>query len=176
MPSKTEKQKNFFGAVMGAEKGQSKVSGKAKKVAKAMPKKEIKKFLKKEGEEDEQSCWSGYKKEGTKKKGGKTVNNCVKESVQKKVKAGGGKAVFDGPKVKERKKSAPASQTHKKKKGKGSYMRAKKQKIEENNKISDFVDAIIEKRYNDADKYLKDVVEHKLQVKIAELHNTPMFT
>lgn len=153
MPSKTEKQKNFFGAVMGAEKGQSKVSGKAKKVAKTMPKKEIKKFLKKEDDE-----------------------KTVKESVQKKVKAGGGKAVFDGPKVKERKKSAPASQTHKKKKGKGSYMRAKKQKIEENNKISDFVDAIIEKRYNDADKYLKDVVEYKLQVKIAELHNTPMFT
>lgn len=153
MPSKTEKQKNFFGAVMGAEKGQSKVSGKAKKVAKTMPKKEIKKFLKKEDDE-----------------------KTVEESVQKKVKAGGGKAVFDGPKVKERKKSAPASQAHKKKKGKGSYMRAKKQKIEENNKISDFVDAIIEKRYNDADKYLKDVVEYKLQVKIAELHNTPMFT
>lgn len=31
-------------------------------------------------EEDEQSCWKGYKKQGTKKKGGKTVNNCVKES------------------------------------------------------------------------------------------------
>lgn len=48
MPAKSEKQRKFFGAVMGAKKGQSKVSGAAKKVAKDMPKKEIKKFLKKE--------------------------------------------------------------------------------------------------------------------------------
>jgi len=48
MPAKSEKQKKFFGAVMGAKKGQSGVSGEAKKVAKEMPKKEIKKFLKKE--------------------------------------------------------------------------------------------------------------------------------
>lgn len=48
MPAKTEKQKRFFGAVMGAKKGQSSVTGAAKKVAKEMPKKEIKKFLKKE--------------------------------------------------------------------------------------------------------------------------------
>lgn len=25
------------------------------------------------------SCWKGYAKQGTKKKGGKTVNNCVKK-------------------------------------------------------------------------------------------------
>ena len=25
------------------------------------------------------SCWKGYEKKGTKKKGGKTVNNCVKK-------------------------------------------------------------------------------------------------
>ena len=25
------------------------------------------------------SCWDGYKKQGTKMKGGKRVNNCVKE-------------------------------------------------------------------------------------------------
>jgi hypothetical protein len=25
------------------------------------------------------SCWKGYVKQGTKKKGGKTVNNCVKK-------------------------------------------------------------------------------------------------
>ena len=25
------------------------------------------------------SCWTGYVKKGTKKKGGKTVNNCVKK-------------------------------------------------------------------------------------------------
>jgi len=29
------------------------------------------------------SCWKGYAKKGTKKKGGKTVNNCVKISKKK---------------------------------------------------------------------------------------------
>lgn len=48
MPSKSEKQRKFFGAVMGAKKGKGKVKGAAKKVAKEMPEKEIKKFLKKE--------------------------------------------------------------------------------------------------------------------------------
>ena len=84
MPAKTEKQKKFFGAVMGAKKGQSKVSGEAKKVAKELPKKEIKKFLKTENEEDEQS-------------------------VSKSMKKGNGKATFKGPEVKERKKFAPAT-------------------------------------------------------------------
>lgn len=49
MPAKSEKQKKFFGAVMGAKKGQKGITGAAKEVAKDMPKKEIKKFLKKEG-------------------------------------------------------------------------------------------------------------------------------
>lgn len=31
-------------------------------------------------DEEEKSCWKGYKKDGTKKKGGKTVNNCIKEN------------------------------------------------------------------------------------------------
>lgn len=48
MPAKSEKQRRFFGAVMGAKKGQKGVSGAAKKVAKEMPEKEIKKYLKKE--------------------------------------------------------------------------------------------------------------------------------
>ena len=48
MPAKSEKQKKFFGAVMGAKKGQKGVTGAAKKAAKEMPKKEIKKFLRKE--------------------------------------------------------------------------------------------------------------------------------
>jgi hypothetical protein len=51
MPSTTEKQKRFFGAVMGAKKGQKGVSGAAKKAAKEMTKKQIKKYLKKEGRE-----------------------------------------------------------------------------------------------------------------------------
>lgn len=31
-----------------------------------------------------QSCWKGYEKRGTKVKGGKTVNNCVKKGTKKK--------------------------------------------------------------------------------------------
>ena len=52
MPAKSEKQKKFFGAVMGAKKGQKGVKGAAKKVAKKMTKKEIKKYLKKESFND----------------------------------------------------------------------------------------------------------------------------
>jgi SLT domain-containing protein len=55
MPAKTEKQKKFFGAVMGAKKGKKGIKGAAKKTAKQMPKKEIKKFLKKKGDEDEET-------------------------------------------------------------------------------------------------------------------------
>ena len=29
------------------------------------------------------SCWTGYVKKGTKQKGGKTVNNCVKSNKKK---------------------------------------------------------------------------------------------
>jgi len=46
MPAKSEKQRKFFGAVMGAKKGQKGVTGAAKKAAKEMPEKEVKKFLK----------------------------------------------------------------------------------------------------------------------------------
>lgn len=52
MPSKSEKQRKFFGAAMSAKKGEGKVTGAAKKVAKEMPEKEIKKFLKKESYDD----------------------------------------------------------------------------------------------------------------------------
>lgn len=52
MPAKSEKQRKFFGAVMGAKKGQTNVTGAAKETAKEMPKKEIKKFLKKESFDD----------------------------------------------------------------------------------------------------------------------------
>ena len=30
------------------------------------------------------SCWSGYEKRGTKKKGGKTVNNCVLRALKER--------------------------------------------------------------------------------------------
>jgi hypothetical protein len=48
MPATSEKQKRFFGAVMGAKKGQKGVTGAAKQAAKGMSKKQIKDFLKTE--------------------------------------------------------------------------------------------------------------------------------
>lgn len=48
MPATSEKQKRFFGAVMGAKKGQKGVSGAAKEAAKGMSKTQIKHFLKTE--------------------------------------------------------------------------------------------------------------------------------
>jgi len=47
MPSSTEKQKRFFGAVMGAKKGKGGVGGKARSVAKNMSEETIKHYLKK---------------------------------------------------------------------------------------------------------------------------------
>lgn len=35
---------------------------------------------------DGKACWKGYKRMGTKKKGGKTVDNCVKVKKRKKKK------------------------------------------------------------------------------------------
>ena len=179
MPAKSEKQKKFFGAVMGAKKGQSNVSGEAKKVAKEMPKKEIKKFLKKE--EDEQS-------------------------VYKKMKQGGGKATFKGPEVKERKRFAPATKVESPKKGRGSYNRKEKSHEEDEQKscwkgykkegmkkkgdrtvpncvkentekrnIINFIDSILVKNYAAANKYIKQAVESKLQSKIENELSTPLF-
>ena len=145
MPAKTEKQKKFFGAVMGAKKGQENVSGEAKKVAKELPEKEIKKFLKKE--EDE-------------------------ESVSKQMKKSG-KATIKGPKVKERKKFAPPTKVEKSKKGKGSYDR--KETFDESTNIQDFVEAIISKNYSKANQHLKQAVEAKLAEKIKAELNTPLF-
>ncbi len=95
MPSKTEKQKKFFGAVKGAKKGQKKVSGAAKKAAKEMTEDQIDDFIK-------------------------------EESVTK-------------------------------------------------NTISKFIDSVLHKNYAQANKYLKDVVELKLQQKIAREINNPLF-
>lgn len=74
-------------------------------------------------EDEEKSCWKGYKKEGTKMKGDKKVNNCIKE----------------------------------------------------NTIIADFVEAIFEKRYADAHKFMNDVIALKIQNKIAQELNTPLF-
>ena len=40
--------------------------------------------MKKEAEALKKSCWKGYKKEGTKTKNGKKVNNCVPVKKKKK--------------------------------------------------------------------------------------------
>jgi hypothetical protein len=176
MPSKTEKQKKFFGAVMGAEKGQKGVSGEAKKVAKEMPKKEIKKFLKTE-DEDEQS-------------------------VVKKMKKGGGKAEFKGPNVKERKHFAPPTKTHKAKKGKGSYdrkkqasedeedpcwkgykqygMKKKKGKevpncVKESTSIYKFIESIMTNNHAEAHNHLKDAINQKIMKRIEAEIDTSLF-
>lgn len=76
----------------------------------------------------------------------------------------------------ERRKTAPPTQVHKKDKGKGSYDRKKdKETIKESDEISNFVDAIMEKNYAEAYKYLSNVVESKLQAKIAKEISTPLF-
>jgi hypothetical protein len=72
--------------------------------------------------EEKKDCWDGYKKQGTKKKGGRTVNNCVKESVIK------------------------------------------------------FVDATLDKNYAKASAYLKDAIQKKLQLRIQNEINKPLFT
>ena len=149
MPSKSEKQRKFFGAVAGAKKGDSKVSGAAKKVAKKMPMKEIKKFLKKDNEEDA-------------------------ESIAKKV-AKKGKAEFTKKAPTPRKKTAPASQVQKTKKGKGSYTRNKDKTTVEESSILSFIDCVLEKNYDDASKYLTSILNSKLQARIENELATPLF-
>lgn len=147
MPAKSEKQRNFFGAVMGAKKGEKGSSGKAKEVAKEMPKKEIKKFLK-TAEEDEQSITKSMNK-----------NN--------------GSVKFKGPKVKQRKPFPPPVKEHAPKKGKGSYNR---RGIVESQDITRFIDNLISSNYATAAKYLNRIVEQKMAKMIQQELNTPLFT
>ena len=50
-----------------------------------MPMKNFKEFTEeKEKGVDGKACWKGYKRMGTKKKGDKTVDNCVKVKRRKK--------------------------------------------------------------------------------------------
>ena len=148
MPAKSEKQKRFFGAVMGAKKGQSNVSGEAKKVAEELPKKKIKKFLKTE-EEDEQS---------------------ISKQMREK-----GKVSFDGPEVKERKHFAPPTKTENPKKGKGSYNRKKLQNFGESAEIAAFIDCVIENENSKAFDHLKKAVEIKLSNLIEKEMDKPLF-
>jgi stalled ribosome alternative rescue factor ArfA len=84
-----------------------------------------------------------------------------------------GKVTIKGPKVKERKAFAPATKVESPKKGKGSYTRSKK--ITESNDISRFIECLLAKNYADANKHLNQVVETKLQNKIQQELNTPLF-
>jgi hypothetical protein len=140
MPSKTEKQKKFFGAVMGAKKGQKKVSGEAKKVAKEMPKKKIEEFLKTE-DEDEQS--------------------------KKKV-------TIKGPNVKERKHFARITEPHKNK-TKYDRKEGKKVDLQESASIIKFIEAIMTKDHAKAHAYLKDTVNQKIQQRISQEIEKPLF-
>lgn len=77
-------------------------------------------------------------------------------------------------------KMPPPSQVHKKEKGAGSYDRKKdkkedKETFDESAELGLFVDAILEKNYAEAYKYLSSVVDSKLQARIAQEVSTPLF-
>lgn len=78
-----------------------------------------------------------------------------------------------------RKKTSPATQVHKKKKGSGSYDRkeddTKKETFNESEALANFANAIEEKNYADAYKYLSSVVESKLQARIVTEYQLPLF-
>jgi hypothetical protein len=114
-----------------------------------------------------------------------------------------GKVTLDGPKVKDRKPFAPATQKHKAKKGKGSYERKKPVEEDEEKKacwkgykkkgmkkkgdkmvnncvkesvsILKFVEAIMTENHAEAHKHLKDVINQKLQQKISQEIEKPLF-
>jgi hypothetical protein len=125
------------------------------------------------------------------------------KGVFKKVKEGGGKALFDGPEKKERKGFAPPSKAHQPKKGKNSYKRKKvededeekscwkgykkdgtKKKggktvnncVKESKSIVMFIDALMNEDNAKAHKYLQDAINIKLRNRIEKEINTPLFT
>lgn len=94
------------------------------------------------------------------------------ESVSKKLKKDG-KAVFDGPKVKDRKKFAPATKVEK---DKTKYDRKEdKKKLDENTDIINFIECIISKNYASANKYLDSAVDSKILKRIESEIETPLF-
>jgi hypothetical protein len=80
---------------------------------------------KKDHDEDneEKACWKGYKKVGTKKKGGRTVNDCVKV----------------------------------------------------NESVTKFVEAVMANEHSTAHRYLKQIINKKLQNRIKKEIETPLF-
>jgi hypothetical protein len=81
-----------------------------------------------------------------------------------------GKAEFTVPKAKDRKKFAPPTKVEKSKK---SYDR--KKKFDEACEITKFLESLINKNYSEANKYIKAVVDSKIQKRIKEELNTPLF-
>ena len=79
-----------------------------------------------EDEDGEKACWKGYEKKGTKKKGGKTVNNCVKI----------------------------ANESH---------------------NLSKFIEAIMTSNHAQAHKQLKNAINSKIQKRIAQEIDKPLF-
>ena len=119
-----------------------------------------------------------FKKQNSKKKSPrKTIRKGEEEeqSVTKKMKQGGGKTVFDGPKVKDRKRSAPATKVENPKKGKGSYNRKKPEELNESASIIKFIEAIMTEDHAKAHKYLKDTINRKIQEKISQEIEKPLF-
>lgn len=94
------------------------------------------------------------------------------QSISKQMKTSG-KATIKGPQVKDRKRFAPPTKVDSPKKGKGSYNR--KETFDESTDISKFIECILTKNYADADKYIKQAVESKLQQKIEQELSTPLF-
>lgn len=81
------------------------------------------------------------------------------------------------PKVKQRNRSSGKvdgrTKEHVPKKGKGSYNR--KNTLDENVDISKFIECVLLKKYAEANKYLHNVVESKLQKRIEQELATPLF-
>lgn len=87
-----------------------------------------------------------------------------------------GKATFDGPKVKSRKKFAPKTKAETPKKGKGSFKRKKDAEVvEETNEVCKFLESLLKKDYSSAHKIIKNRVEEKLAERIAKEMQKPLF-
>lgn len=99
----------------------------------------------------------------------------MSKKVLKKMKNNGGKAEFEGPNVKVRKHSAPPTQFHRKKKGKGSYDRKKLDESEDKEELHKFVSAILNDKFETAREHLTNVINNKLGKRMSSELNTPLF-
>lgn len=117
---------------------------------------------------DDKQIPSNFKKQNSKFKPKKDSIRTPEEDEQMKV---------EPPKVKDRKRSSGKvdgrTKEHVPKKGKGSYDR--KKTLDENVDISKFIECVLLKKYAEANKYLHNVVESKLQKRIEQELATPLF-